>query len=86
MPWIHGDCGGAQEILTTGCSLGAYHAANFALKRADLFPLALCLSGSYDPANWRHAGASAATRRTSTARSTTSATSTATTSTGCARG
>ena len=54
VPWIHGDCGG-QEILTTGCSLGAYHAANFALKRADLFPLALCLSGSYDPANWRHA-------------------------------
>ena len=44
-----------QEIVTTGCSLGAYHAANFALKRADLFPLALCLSGSYDPANWRHA-------------------------------
>ena len=54
VPWIHGDCG-AQEIVATGCSLGAYHAANFALKRADLFPLALCLSGSYDPANWRHA-------------------------------
>ena len=55
VPWIHGDCGGGQEIVTTGCSLGAYHAANFALKRADLFPLALCLSGRYDPANWRHA-------------------------------
>jgi esterase/lipase superfamily enzyme len=54
VPWIHGDCG-AQEIVTTGCSLGGYHAANFALKRADLFPLALCLSGSYDPATWRHA-------------------------------
>ena len=47
VPWIHGDCG-AQEILTTGCSLGAYHAANFALKRADLFPLAICQSGIYD--------------------------------------
>jgi esterase/lipase superfamily enzyme len=44
-----------QVVVTTGCSLGAYHAANFALKRADLFPLALCLSGSYDPATWRHA-------------------------------
>ena len=55
VPWIHGDCGGAQEIVTTGCSLGGYHAANFALKRADLFPLAVCLSGSYDPASWRHA-------------------------------
>jgi esterase/lipase superfamily enzyme len=54
VPWIHGDCAGEQEIVTTGCSLGAYHAANFALKRADLFPLALCLSGSYDPAGWRH--------------------------------
>lgn len=24
---IHGDCGGPQEIVTTGSSLGAYHAA-----------------------------------------------------------
>jgi len=31
---------------------GAYHAANFALKRADVFPLAICMSGSYDPAAW----------------------------------
>jgi esterase/lipase superfamily enzyme len=54
VPWIQGDRGGTPEIVTTGCSLGAYHAANFALKRADLFPLALCLSGSYDPAGWRH--------------------------------
>jgi|SRR5215217_1706225 esterase/lipase superfamily enzyme len=30
VPWIHDDCGGAPEILTTGCSLGAYDAANFA--------------------------------------------------------
>jgi len=52
VPWIFGDCGGPQEILTLGCSLGAYHAANFALKRADLFPLALCFSGNYDPASW----------------------------------
>jgi esterase/lipase superfamily enzyme len=55
VPWIHGDCRGALEIVTTGCSLGGYHAANLALKRADLFPLAVCLSGSYDPATWRHA-------------------------------
>ena len=38
VPWIHDDCGAALEIMTTGCSFGAYHAANFALKRADLFP------------------------------------------------
>lgn len=52
VPWIAGDCGGAAELATLGCSLGAFHAANFALKRADLFPLALCLSGNYDPAAW----------------------------------
>jgi esterase/lipase superfamily enzyme len=52
VPWIHGDSGGPQAILTTGVSLGAYHAANLALKRADRFPIALCLSGNYDPASW----------------------------------
>jgi esterase/lipase superfamily enzyme len=52
VPWIHADCGGPQEIATLGVSLGAYHAVNFALKRADLFPLALGLSGNYDPAGW----------------------------------
>jgi esterase/lipase superfamily enzyme len=52
VPWIQADCGGAQDIATTGVSLGAYHAVNFALKRADLFPLALAFSGNYDPATW----------------------------------
>ena len=52
MPCIHADCGGPQEIVTIGVSLGAYHAVNFALKRADLFPLAIGLSGNYDPATW----------------------------------
>jgi esterase/lipase superfamily enzyme len=47
-PTIHADCGGFQPIATTGVSMGAYHAANLALRRADLFPLALCLSGIYD--------------------------------------
>jgi len=47
-PFVHNDSGG--EIIVTGASFGAYHAANFALKRADLFPLAICLSGVYDVA------------------------------------
>ena len=51
VPFIHHDTGG--EIMTTGSSLGAFHAANFALKRADLFPLALCMSGNYDPSTWK---------------------------------
>ena len=33
-------------------SLGADHAVNLALMRADLFPLAIGLSGNYDPAAW----------------------------------
>jgi esterase/lipase superfamily enzyme len=52
VPFIAGDCGGSAEIVTTGCSLGAYHAVNFAFKRADLFPLALGFSGNYDPTRW----------------------------------
>jgi esterase/lipase superfamily enzyme len=52
VPYIAEDSGGATEIMTLGCSMGAYHSLNFALKRADLFPLALCFSGNYDPASW----------------------------------
>ena len=53
VPWIYQDCGGEEpEVATLGCSLGAFHAANFALKRADLFPLAMCFSGNYDPSSW----------------------------------
>ena len=47
MPWIQADSH-AAEIAVTGVSFGAYHAANFALKHAHVFPLALCQSGVYD--------------------------------------
>ena len=46
-PWIHEDTAGG-EIVAAGASFGAYHAVNFALKRADLFPLAIGMSGVYD--------------------------------------
>jgi esterase/lipase superfamily enzyme len=52
VPWIDADVGGAQDLATVGVSLGAYHAVNFALKRADRFPLTLGLSGNYDPSAW----------------------------------
>ena len=52
VPFIHDDCGGLAPIVTLGCSLGAYHAANIALRHAHVFPRALCLSGSYDPSQW----------------------------------
>jgi esterase/lipase superfamily enzyme len=53
-PFIHSDTGG--DIVVTGASFGAYHAANFALKRADLFPLAICMSGVYDVARGAGSG------------------------------
>jgi esterase/lipase superfamily enzyme len=49
VPFVQADSH-AHEIAVTGVSFGAYHAANFALRRADLFPLAICSSGVYDVA------------------------------------
>jgi esterase/lipase superfamily enzyme len=48
VPYADQDCGGRQEMVVAGCSFGAYHAVNIALRRADLFPLAIGLSGVYD--------------------------------------
>lgn len=50
--WIGGDSPGAGDAVVTGCSMGAYHALHFALSRADLFPVAICQSGNYDPSTW----------------------------------
>jgi esterase/lipase superfamily enzyme len=47
VPFVQADSQTA-DIAVTGVSFGAYHAANFALRRADLFPLAICQSGVYD--------------------------------------
>jgi esterase/lipase superfamily enzyme len=49
VPAIVKDVGDPTVRLTvTGCSFGAYHAANFALKNPRRFKLALCMSGVYD--------------------------------------
>ncbi len=46
---IRADCRTPDiRIALTGCSLGAYHAANFALKLPHLFHYALCMSGRYE--------------------------------------
>jgi esterase/lipase superfamily enzyme len=47
VPFVQSDSH-TQELIATGASFGAYHAANFCLKRADLFPVAVGLSGVYD--------------------------------------
>lgn len=56
VPWIFDELGGPAEIMTTGVSMGAYHAVQMALTRADLFPLAIAMSGNYDPASFRGFG------------------------------
>lgn len=38
----------AKGIYTTGCSLGASHAANFLFRRPDIFSGCIALSGYYD--------------------------------------
>ncbi|MFN8097851.1 MAG: esterase [Dermatophilaceae bacterium] len=40
------------ELMTLGVSMGAYHAIDFTLQRADAAPLAIGLSGNYDPTTW----------------------------------
>ena len=50
--FIGSDSPGTDAAVVTGCSLGAYHALHFALTRADLFPVAICQSGNYDPSAW----------------------------------
>lgn len=48
LPFIDEDCHGAPDVLATGCSFGAYHAANLVLRHADRVPAAICMSGVYD--------------------------------------
>jgi esterase/lipase superfamily enzyme len=43
--WQH--CGGEPNLLTTGCSMGAYHAANFFFRHPDVFDGVVALSGLY---------------------------------------
>ena len=40
--------GNHQQIYTTGCGFGAYHALNFALKHPDLTSGCICMSGEFD--------------------------------------
>ena len=39
---------GAPQICTTGCSLGAYHAFNFAMKHPDLASTCVAMSGCFE--------------------------------------
>ncbi len=54
LPWVEVQfAGGGGDVIAAGASLGAYHAVDLTLKRADLVPLAVGLSGTYDPSTFR---------------------------------
>jgi len=52
LPYIGDDSGGRTDAVAIGASMGAFHAANLALRHADRVPVAVCLSGNYDPSMW----------------------------------
>jgi len=49
VPYIRENSGSTSKLLTTGCSMGAYHAANFFFKHPDIFDGVIALSGLYGP-------------------------------------
>lgn len=46
VPFIH-NITGRTDIVTTGCSMGGYHAMNFYLRHPDVFNGVIALSGCY---------------------------------------
>lgn len=48
VPYIWNSCQGRMGIITTGASLGAFHAANQLFRRPDLFDGTIAMSGGYD--------------------------------------
>jgi esterase/lipase superfamily enzyme len=48
VPFIRQHCGGSgQKVISTGCSMGGYHAANAFFRHPDLFDAMICLSGLF---------------------------------------
>ncbi len=47
VPFVHGHGHSADKLMVTGCSLGAYHAAQFFFKHPDVFDTVVALSGVY---------------------------------------
>ncbi len=48
VPFIHTMTSQGTQIITTGASLGALHAANMFFRRPDVFDGTIAMSGSYD--------------------------------------
>jgi esterase/lipase superfamily enzyme len=48
IPFIHQSCGNdSTGIITTGCSMGAYHSLNFYFRHPEVFDTVIALSGLY---------------------------------------
>jgi esterase/lipase superfamily enzyme len=48
IPFIRQECGSpSQKIITTGCSMGGYHAGNFFFRHPDCFDAVITLSGIF---------------------------------------
>lgn len=48
VPLIYDKTNWSGSLITTGCSMGAYHAMNFGLKFPEIFDTVISLSGLYD--------------------------------------
>jgi len=47
LPFVRGRRGEHVKMLTTGCSMGGYHAGNFFFRHPDLFDAVIALSGLF---------------------------------------
>ncbi len=47
--FIHEHSGWPDKLMTTGCSMGGYHAANFFFRHPDVFDAVIALSGLFGP-------------------------------------
>lgn len=54
VPLIRHECAWHKAMLATGCSMGGFHAVNFALRHPDLFDVVIALSGVYDARFFTH--------------------------------
>ncbi len=52
VPFIRQMCGGREDIITAGPSMGAFHAVLFSLRHTHVFSRAVALSGAYEPWDW----------------------------------
>lgn len=52
VPFIWNHQGGRQGIITSGASMGAFHAMNFLLKHPHIFDGTISMSGAYDLKPW----------------------------------